>query len=203
MTPAPTLTAATPLTDIQRAAVAAADDLFTLNGITPVSLEAIAGKAGITTDLLHAVYPTKQALVVAVLAWKHQGWVDRLQLIGDTTNDPRDEILNIFSYLEESFSDKTWRGCAFINANGELGRNDPVVARLVEQHFTEVERHISVLVARAGMPTPIAEALTLLIQGARAESGVHHTVQPARAARAAAAMLMAVYHQREAAPDSF
>lgn len=199
----PTLTADLTLTDEQLAAVRAADDLFTEHGITPIALDAVATQAGLSSDILAEAFSTKRELLVAVLTWKHQGWARKLESIGEKSDDPRDEILGIFSYLEECFSDTSWRGCCFINAYGEVGRDDDGIAGLAEQHFSEVERHIGTLCARAGLPSHLAETLTLLIQGARAESGIHHTVQPARAARMGAAMLMSVYQANEDNPDFF
>ncbi|WP_423920930.1 TetR/AcrR family transcriptional regulator [Frigoribacterium sp. 2-23] len=201
MTATPTLTAPATLTSAQRDVITAADSLFTENGISPVSVEQIAQRAGLSPAALADAFESKRDILIAVLAWKHQGWMHKLAWISATTTDPRDEILNIFSYLEECFTDTSWRGCAFINAYGELGRSDDGIGALAAEHFSEVERHIGVLCERAGMPSHVAETLTLLIQGARAESGIHHTVRPARAARLGAAMLMSVYQDDDALPD--
>lgn len=190
-------------TDDQRAIVRAADTLFTEHSIDFVTLDAVASKAGIDVDLVTNLYSSKRELLIDVLAYKHQGWVRRLETNSEKTDDPRDEILGVFSYMEECFADTTWRGCCFVNAYAEVGREDQLIAALALEHFEEVERHMSVLCARANMPQYVSDALTILIQGARAEAGIHHNSQPARSARIAAAMLMSVYQANEKNPDFF
>ncbi|AMM19368.1 hypothetical protein AX769_03500 [Frondihabitans sp. PAMC 28766] len=179
--------------DGQRAVLRAADTLFTEHSIAFMTLEGVASRAGVEIEDVTGVYATKRDLLIAVLAYKHEGWVHRLQHNGARTDDPRDEILEVFSYLEECFADTTWRGCCFVNAYAEIGREDEGIATLALEHFTEVERHMSALCVRAELPQYVSDALTILIQGARAEAGIHHNAGPARSARLAAAMLMSVY----------
>ncbi|MBT2501670.1 hypothetical protein [Curtobacterium sp. ISL-83] len=107
--------------------------------------------------------------------------------------DPRDVVLGIFGYLEECFSDSGWRGCAFINGHAELGRQDPVIAALAAEHFADVERRLTAVCKAAGMPRHIGQVLALLVEGARVESAVQRSAQPARTARLGAAIVMSVY----------
>jgi len=193
-----TLTPSRRETDAQRAASGAADALFTEHGVIPVTLEQVADRAGLSHDELTAAYPTKQALVVAVLQRWHGSWRRALEQIASGAADPRDEVLGIFGYLEECFEDEGWRGCAFINGHAELGRQDPDIAELAREHFLDVERHLTLVCERGGMPAHIAQGLSLLIEGARVESSVQRSSQPARSARLAAAVLMSVYETRPA-----
>lgn len=191
-----TLTPSTRETSAQRAASGAADALFTEHGVIPVTLQQIADRAGLTLTELTAAYPTKQSLVVAVLQRWHGAWRRALSHITDVSDDPRDEVLGIFTYLEECFADQGWRGCAFINGHAELGRQDPDIAALAREHFMDVERHLTLVCERGNMPAHIAQGLSLLIEGARVESAVQQSAQPARSARLTAAMLMSVYDTR-------
>jgi len=193
-----TLTPPARETSAQRAASTAADDLFTEHGVQPVSMQDIADRAGLTMAELRSAYPTKQSLVVAVLRRWHGAWRRALEQIASASPDPRDEILGIFSYLEQCFADEGWRGCAFINGHAELGRQDPVIAALAVEHFRDVEHHLALLCARADMPVHIAETLSLLVEGARVESAVQGSAKPARSARLGAAMLMSVFEERSA-----
>ncbi|MBF4577923.1 TetR/AcrR family transcriptional regulator [Frondihabitans sp. VKM Ac-2883] len=203
MTSAALLTSVVATSDVQRAAVNAADELFTLHGITPVTLPEIAAHAQVDATILRRAYPEKRDLVVAVLAFKHQQWFAEMDRIGRTHDDPRDEILAVFTYLEECFTEPSWRGCVFITGYGDVSRQEPDIAHLAGQHLDAVEQHIGVLCARAGIPSHIAETLNLLIQGAQTESAIHHTVQPARAARSGAAMLMSIYQSEHSPLDFF
>ncbi len=191
-----TLTPSRRETDVQRAASGAADALFTERGVIPVTLEEVADRAGLTLAELTAAYPTKRDLVVAVLQRWHGAWRRALDRIASSESDPRDEVLAIFGYLEECFEDEGWRGCAFINGHAELGRQDPGVAELAREHFLDVQRHLTLVCERGAMPAHIAQGLSLLIEGARVESAVQRSAQPARSARLAAAVLMSVYESR-------
>ncbi|MDK8172158.1 TetR/AcrR family transcriptional regulator [Curtobacterium citreum] len=192
----PTLTPGSRETTPQRVASSAADALFTEHGVAPVTMQQIADRAGLTMTELTDAYPTKRALVVAVLQRWHGAWRRALTHITDISDDPRDEVLAIFDYLETCFADEGWRGCAFINGHAELGRQDPDIAALAQAHFLDVERHLTLVCERGGMPAHIAQGLTLLIEGARVESAVQRSAQPARAAKLTAAMLMSVYDQQ-------
>ncbi|MFZ7089330.1 TetR/AcrR family transcriptional regulator [Curtobacterium sp. RRHDQ10] len=193
-----TLTPTTRETAPQRAASGAADALFTEHGVGPVTMPQIADRAGLTLDELSRAYADKRALVIAVLQRWHGSWRRALDRITAVSDDPRDEVLAIFGYLEQCFADEGWRGCAFINGHAELGRQDAAIAELARQHFDDVERHLTLVCERGGMPAHIAQGLSLLIEGARVESAVQQTAQPARAARLTAAMLMSVYDTRPA-----
>lgn len=189
----PTLVRTDRETSVQRRASGAADALFTERGVTPVTLEDVAKRAGLTRAELTAAYPTKRALVVAVLQRWHGAWRRALDGIAAASDDPRDEVLGVFGYLEQCFADEGWRGCAFINGHAELGRQDPAIAALAQEHFADVEAHLTMLCSRAGVPAHVAQALSLLVEGARVESAVQRSAQPARAARLGAAMLLSVY----------
>lgn len=180
-------------TPAHAAAVEAADALFTEHGVVPVTLEDVARRAGLPIHELHDAYPTKHDLVVAVLQRWHASWTEALDRIATASTDPRDQILGVFGYLEECFADEGWRGCAFINHHAELGRQDPVVAELARDHFRQVEQHLTQLCNRAGIPAHIAQNILLLVEGARVDSAVQGSAQPARTARLGAAMLMSVY----------
>ncbi|PZF57244.1 TetR/AcrR family transcriptional regulator [Curtobacterium sp. MCSS17_008] len=190
----PVLIAAPPArTADEEAIVATADTLFAVEGVTPVSMERIASDAHVPLIALRAAFPTKRELVVAALQNRHQHWMAGLTAAEQVAADPRDRLLTVFTYLEQCFADDSYRGCAFINGYGELGRQDPVIRQLADDHLRQVEQHVAMLCDAAALPAHLAPALTLLLRGAQVEAAIHDTVQPARTARTAAAMLIAVY----------
>lgn len=190
----PTLTAAAPaLSATQATIVVSADALFTAEGVVAVPSERIAAHAGLTVAAVESAFPSRQQLVVAALRYRHRDWMNGLLAAEALHTDPRDRILALFGYLETCFTADGYRGCAFINGYGELGRVDPVVARLADEHLRQCEQHIAMLCDAAELPAHLAPALTLLVQGAQVEAAIHGVADPARTARTAAAMLMAVY----------
>ena len=189
-----TLTDAAPALSVtQEAVVVSADALFTAEGVGSVPIERIASGAGITVADVETAFPSRQQLVVAALRYRHREWMDGLLHAESHQQDPRDKILALFGYLETCFTDHGYRGCAFINGYGELGRVDPLIARLAGEHLGQCEQHIAMLCDAAELPAHLAPALTLLVQGAQVEAAIHGVVHPARTARTAAAMLMSVY----------
>lgn len=193
MPPSPLVVAPPVRSADQEAIVASADALFAVEGVGPVSMARIAADAHVTDAVLRAAFPSKRKLLVAALQNRHHSWMRGLVAAEEVTDNPRDRLLTVFSYLEECFTDASYRGCAFVNGYGELGRSDAGVRQLADDHLRQVEQHVAMLCHLAVLPAHLAPALTLLLQGAQVEAGIHGTVQPARTARTAAAMLIAVY----------
>ncbi|PZF62175.1 TetR/AcrR family transcriptional regulator [Curtobacterium sp. MCBD17_034] len=173
--------------------LSSADRLFDRSGFGPVSVGRIARDADLPLETLRREFPTKHQLVVAVMEARHRSWVADLTAAVSVFTDPRDQILAVFSYLEATFRQRSYRGCAFINGYGELGRRNADVAQLADEHLTWFERYLAELCDRAGLPGHLAHAVSLLAEGAQVEAAIHGSVRPASSARSAAAMLIAVY----------
>jgi AcrR family transcriptional regulator len=187
----PTATAPAPGSERHRL-LASADALFDERGFAPVTVGRIARHAGVEPERMHAEFPAKLGLVVEVLRLRHEAWFRGLDQATTAPTDPRDGVLAVFTYLETCFQ-PGFHGCMFINGYGELGRKEPVIAALADEHLAEVERHVADLCRRAALPASIAQAIALLVDGAKVEAAIHGTTQPARTARTAAAMLISVY----------
>ncbi|GAA1494398.1 TetR/AcrR family transcriptional regulator [Curtobacterium herbarum] len=173
--------------------VDAADRVFTAGGAAGLDHAAVATLAGADPDAVRAHFPERIDVVVAVLEHRHEQWNAGLAEAAVGAADARDEILTVFAHLEDCFRDESWTGCAFINGYGELGRSEARVAALAHDHLRGIEAHLHVLAGRAGLPVHVADALSLLVEGAKVESAIHRTTRPARSARLAAATLMTAY----------
>lgn len=173
--------------------VDAADRVFTAEGAAGLDHATVATLAGTDPETVRAYFPDQIDVVVAVLEHRHAQWNDGLAEAALGAADARDEILTVFAHLEACFRDPTWTGCAFINGYGELGRSESRVAALAHEHLRGIEAHLHALAARAGLPVHVADALSLLVEGAKVESAIHRTTRPARSARLAAATLMTAY----------
>ncbi|PYY33014.1 MULTISPECIES: TetR/AcrR family transcriptional regulator [unclassified Curtobacterium] len=173
--------------------VDAADRVFTAEGAVGLDHAAIATLAGADQATVRALFPERIDVVVAVLEHRHERWNDGLAAAAVGAADARDEILTVFAHLESCFEDESWTGCAFINGYGELGRSESRVAALAHEHLRGIEAHLHALAGRAGLPLHVADALSLLVEGAKVEAAIHRTTRPARSARLAAATLMTAY----------
>jgi hypothetical protein len=105
-------------------------------------------------------------------------------------DDARDRVLAVFDWLEGWFGEPGFRGCAWINASGELGATLPVVAEQARLHKAAFKSDLLGLVRDAGLPDDVADGVLLLAEGAMVTAGIFGSTAPAREARAAAASLI-------------
>jgi len=168
----------------------AAEGLFYARGIQAVGMDAVREASGLPLKRLYALYPGKAALVEAVLARRDVRWRGRLMARVMEEDDPRERVLAVFDWLEGWFGEPGFRGCAWINASGELGATLPVVAEQARLHKAAFRADLLGLVCDAGLDDGVADGVLLLAEGAMVTAGIFRTTAPARDARAAAASLI-------------
>jgi hypothetical protein len=126
-----------------------------------------------------------------VLARKHAEWEHGLSTaVADAGGDPRARLLAVYGYLEVWFCSDGFRGCAFINAFGELGGTSPEVAEIVRAHKASFQRYMAGLVADIGAPAALAAQLSILAEGAQSTAAISADPQVAVQARQAAEVLI-------------
>lgn len=60
----------------------------------------------------------------AALNERDERWMQRFRTESDKGERPHDRILNMFTVLKRWFESEGFRGCAFINTDGEVGDPD-------------------------------------------------------------------------------
>lgn len=181
--------------------VDAADYLFNAHGILVTDLAAVAERSGVTVADIGGEFSGKDDLVETVLDARHHTWVGHVHDACDQVEDPRGKILSIFTFLEGWFAEDTFRGCAFVNSYAELGRQQAWVADMAGRHVATFTLYVEDLAVAAGLPRPLGASIALLAEGAQVTAALTGTVTPAREARMAAAMLIAVYDTDQDIPD--
>jgi len=163
----------------------AADRLFYLRGIRGVGVDAVAAEAGVSKRTLYNHYATKDDLIAAYL-------VARFRHIAPSDAPARDQILGYFDYLERAFSNPAYRGCPYVNAVCELSDPQHPAAGIALQFKRERREWIRTLLERLGATDAdaLATQIHLLIEGAVASTLVRGDPALARAARAAAEVLI-------------
>ncbi|MFX4287782.1 TetR/AcrR family transcriptional regulator [Janibacter sp. G349] len=159
----------------------AAEALFYARGIQTVGMDAVRAAAEMPLKRIYGQFPTKEELVVAVLHRRDQRWRASLAEYVERHGDPRERVLAIFDWLERWFTEPDFRGCAWINAYGELGSTSPAILAEVRAHKQAFHDQIAAWV-QAAAPVP-AEPVTLLAEGAivtAAITGDPTAVRPAR-----------------------
>jgi len=169
----------------------AAEELFYARGIQAVGMDEVRAAAGISLKRLYQLHPSKEQLVEAFLERRDLRWRGSLAAHVDTVTDPAGRILAVFDWMRAWFEEPGFRGCAWINAHGELGATSPGVARQARRHKQAFRDYLGGLVADAGLPPSTADHLVLLAEGAMAVGGISHTSTPAVQAKDAARVLIA------------
>ncbi|MFS0884398.1 TetR/AcrR family transcriptional regulator [Aeromicrobium sp. 179-A 4D2 NHS] len=179
---------ATTLTPGARRILTAASDLFYRHGIHAVGVDAIADASGVTKRTLYDRFGSKDVLVATYLRARHEQWWERLEQ--RLASSPAPRALALFdAYAHDAPSID--RGCAFLNAAGELPAEHPGQA-VIRVHKRAVRERLEQLVRedRPGLDAPdTADHLFLLLEGGVA----HHGIDGGRllgAARGIAARLL-------------
>ena len=163
-----------------------ADRLFYLQGIRAVGVDTIAAEIGISKRTLYNHFPSKDALIAAYLE-------RRFVQPRPSEKPPVEQILGTFDSLERRFSARDFRGCPFVNAVAELGSEDQSV-RKIAIAFKESRRlWFRDLLVQLAVPDAeaLATQLAVLVDGCIAQDLVRNDPAMARAAKAAATVLLA------------
>jgi AcrR family transcriptional regulator len=163
-----------------------ADRLFYLQGIRAIGVDTIAAEIGISKRTLYNHFPSKDMLISAYLQ-------RRFVQPKPSDKSPIAQILGTFDSLERRFAHKDFRGCPFVNAVAEMGPRDKSVKK-VAVAFKESRRlWFRDLLLQLGVSDPegLATQLVLLVDGSIAQDLVRDDPAMARAAKAAAKVLLA------------
>ncbi|KUL38528.1 TetR family transcriptional regulator [Streptomyces sp. NRRL F-4489] len=189
--------------DIRTRILDAAEKLFYERGIQAVGMDQLRAAAGVSLKRLYGTFPAKQDIVAAYLHRRDTRWRAALAAHVDAhapqdATDPADpaRVLAVFDWLAAWFATPDYRGCAFLNAYGELGATAPHIARAARDHKRALRAYLTDLVRPLGHPDPtqLAAQLALLIDGAITEAALSATPHAATTARAAAESLLARPH---------
>ncbi|MGW6195182.1 TetR/AcrR family transcriptional regulator [Kribbella sp. NPDC055110] len=170
----------------------AADDLFYERGVQSVGMDAIRTASGVSLKRLYQLFPSKETLVEAYLDRREILWQTMLADHVEAQTDPRKRILAVFDFLYAWSSQRDYRGCAFINAFGELGAVSPRVAEMALRHKEGFRQALTQLAREAGSDDPdrLADHLILLSEGAITRAAISGSADPALSAREAATMIL-------------
>jgi AcrR family transcriptional regulator len=166
----------------------AAEGLFYEQGIQAVGMDEVRAASGLPLKRIYRLFAAKEDLVVAVLKRRDQRWRASLTAHVETVVDPRERVLAIFDWLAGWFAEPGFRGCAWINAHGELGPSSEAVLAEVRSHKQAFHDQIAVWVHATGLA--VVEPVFLLAEGAIVTAGISGDPAPARHARAAVATLL-------------
>ncbi|MEV0161975.1 TetR/AcrR family transcriptional regulator [Nonomuraea fuscirosea] len=150
------------LTPAGRRIVAAAEELFYERGITPVGVDLIAERSGVTKRTLYNQFGSKDDLVAAYLAGRDRRWRCLVSAAVEACADPVEAVTAPFGALR-SWSETNSRGCAFMNALAELPDPEHPAHRIAAAQKRWLLRLFEQLATAAGCQNPAALAVRLLV----------------------------------------
>jgi len=143
----------------------AAHDLFYREGIRATGIDKIIEAAQVTKVTFYRQYPSKDDLIRAYLAYRHEHWMAWLRATLDSHGGktPQRALLATF---EAWFARDDFRGCAFLNSAAELGSADPGILEIARAHKAEMTAVFETLLPRSAGRAAKARALALTVDGA-------------------------------------
>ena len=171
--------------------LAAASELFYERGVHTVGIDTIIERAGVAKASLYNSFGSKDGLVRVYLETRHNARRALLTAEIERHQDPKERLLAIFDVLAATVAQPGFRGCAFANAvaESELDSTAADVTRNARRWLLDTMVELTTAVGVAD-PAGLARQLTLLYDGALAQSRLDQTPAAAEAAKAAANALV-------------
>jgi AcrR family transcriptional regulator len=162
-----------------------ADRLFYGQGIRAVGVDTIAAEIGISKRTLYNYFPSKDELILAYLS-------RRFVPINVSERPPLEQILRVFDWLERWFATDTFRGCPLVNAVAELADATHPGTKMAVAFKEQRRIHMRDLLIELNVADPdgLATQVSILAEGAIIAALVRGDPGMARAAKAAARVLL-------------
>jgi len=169
----------------------AASELFYEHGVHTVGIDTIIERAAVAKATLYSAFGIKEELVRAYLEARHAS--RRAAVLAEMAlhDDPGGKLLALFDVLVTTVKQPGFCGCAFANASAESGPDSAAaeVTRKVREWLLGVMAEQATALGAAD-PASLARQLTLLYDGALAQSRLDRGPAAATAAKAAAQVLV-------------
>jgi AcrR family transcriptional regulator len=170
----------------------AASELFYEEGVHTVGVDRIVDRAGVAKATLYALFGSKDGLVRAYLAERHDRTRERMtRELAARFDTPRERLLGVFEVQGLSFTEPGFRGCAFVGANAESSAGTSV-EELTGDYRNWLRSVFVDLAKEAGATDPqhLAQQLVLIYDGAAVSAWMDRDPGVAEAARAVAEALV-------------
>lgn len=168
----------------------AAEKLFYERGFQSVGMDALRSSSGMPLKRIYSLFEGKDAIAVAMLDRRDDRWHASLARRVDRETQSESRVLAIFDWLASWLAGEGHRGCAWINAFGELGASSSDVADAVRRHKTRLRNYVNEVVSEAGASRSVADGVFLLVEGCMVTAGISGNADAAAQAKGAAAQLL-------------
>jgi AcrR family transcriptional regulator len=154
--------------DTRKRLLDATERLIYAGGICATGMDSIVRESGVARKTIYRYFTTKEELVAEALRARDERWMRWFIESSGQGATPADKLLAAFDALEQWFAMPEFRGCAFINAAGEIGDADGAIRAVAREHKIKLRDYLRELAVelQANDPDEMAAAFLILIDGA-------------------------------------
>jgi AcrR family transcriptional regulator len=140
---------------------------------------------------LYNIFGSKEGLVGAYLASRHDGTTELLLAAVERHRSPRKRLLAVFEAQGQMIAEPGFRGCAFVAATSEASHGG-VIEAAADNYRTWIRALFTDLAEQAGAANPaeLARQLQMIYDGTGLAAGMERDPSITRSARAAAEALL-------------
>jgi AcrR family transcriptional regulator len=166
----------------------AANELFYAEGVQTVGIDRIIERAGVAKASLYNLFGSKEELVAAYLASRHDLTTSRINRAMEVVDEPRQKILAVFDSQAQQYEQPGFNGCAFIAASTEAP-SEGLVEQAADRFRAWMRALFTDLAEQAGAPDAgsLGRQLHLVYDGAGLAGRMDHR-EPGLAGSARAAV---------------
>ena len=137
---------------------ASLEQAFSLHGFAEPSVIQLKTACNVSLRTLYKYYPSKEAMIVGALQYRHQRYL--AFLLDNLPTDTLDSALHIFHKLEQWLQEYAPHGCLSMNALAAFPDNS-LINKVVQEHKREVRQFL----AQQSQREDLATALFVLHEG--------------------------------------
>ncbi len=184
-----------PKSKIKEHIIEVASQLFYMNGYNSTGINEIIEKANVAKATLYHHFKSKEAICIAYLDLKHQGFMQAIQDMVKSKLDSKSQLLAIFDYLRDLYRKGEFYGCWAQKTLGELGPEDKEIHAYIQKQKKELLLFLGEVVGdniahvSKAETEKISGGLYLLFESAITESHLHQNDWPIHLAKSVAPSL--------------
>jgi len=141
--------------------------LFYAEGIRATGIDRIIKQAEVTKVTFYRHFPSKNDLILAFLAARHQQWMQWFTTeLAQQMQQQGSIWLALPLCLDKWFSDPQYRGCAFINSAVEIAELLPQSLEIAQQHKQQMTEVIAQYLPENPQQQRWASMIAMVVDGA-------------------------------------
>ena len=148
--------------------LAVTESLVYSGGICATGMDLIVTTSGVSRKTIYKHFGSKDGLIAEALRRRDERWMKWFSENTQQVSEPKARLLHMFRVLSQWFQTPGFRGCAFINAAGEIGDPDDPIRQVAREHKLKLLQFVEQLVQGYTQKNvhELAEQLLILIDGA-------------------------------------